>query len=114
MTRRSPVPRAGRQPRGGSAVSTGQRGRQGPSRRAAPRRSETSRARSGRGDVPASAARVRIVVADNQAMDRAGIVGLLETVESFEIVGEAATVEDSIERCLALEPDVLVLTLNLP
>jgi len=53
-------------------------------------------------------------VADHQAIDRAGLVGLLETEESFEIVGETATVEDSIEQCRALEPDVLVLTLNLP
>jgi DNA-binding NarL/FixJ family response regulator len=58
--------------------------------------------------------RVRIVVADHQAIDRAGIVGLLQAEEGFEIVGEAATVAGSIERCRALEPDVLVLTLNLP
>jgi DNA-binding NarL/FixJ family response regulator len=63
---------------------------------------------------PAGPARIRIVVADHQAIDRAGLVGLLRTEEGFEIVGEAATVEDSVERCRTLAPDVLVLTLNLP
>jgi DNA-binding NarL/FixJ family response regulator len=53
-------------------------------------------------------------VADNQAIDRAGIVGLLSAEESFDVVGEAGTVETSIEQCRALRPDVLVLTLNLP
>jgi DNA-binding NarL/FixJ family response regulator len=53
-------------------------------------------------------------VADNHALDRAGIVGVLEMEAAFEIVGKTATVEDSIERCRALKPDVLVLTLNLP
>jgi DNA-binding NarL/FixJ family response regulator len=61
-----------------------------------------------------SAARVRIVVADHQAIDRAGIVRLLEGEADFEIVGETTTVEDSIAQCRALEPDLLVLTLNLP
>lgn len=57
---------------------------------------------------------IRLVVADHQTIDRAGLVGLLQRESSFEIVGEAATVDETIERCLALEPDVLVLTLNLP
>ena len=53
-------------------------------------------------------------MADHQAIDRAGIIGLLERDGSFEIVGESATLAECIERCRALEPDVLILTLNLP
>lgn len=58
--------------------------------------------------------RVRIVVADHQAIDRGGIIGLLDSEPGFEIVGESATVDETIEQCRELEPDVLVLTLNLP
>lgn len=58
--------------------------------------------------------RIRVVVADHQAIDRAGIVHLLRTEGSFAIVAETATVEDCIAKCRALEPDVLLLTLNLP
>jgi DNA-binding NarL/FixJ family response regulator len=57
---------------------------------------------------------VRIVVADSQAIDRGGLVGLLEDERNFEVVGEAATVEEAIRQCAALKPDVLVLSLNLP
>jgi DNA-binding NarL/FixJ family response regulator len=57
---------------------------------------------------------VRIVVADSQAIDRGGIVGLLEDEPDFEVVGEAATVDEVIRQCTALKPDVLVLSLNLP
>jgi len=57
---------------------------------------------------------VRIVVADSQAIDRGGLVGLLEDEPDFEVVGEAATVEEVIRQCTALQPGVLVLSLNLP
>ena len=59
------------------------------------------------------ALRVRIVVADSQAIDRGGLVGLLEDERDFEVVGEAASVEETIQQCRALRPDVLVLSLNL-
>jgi DNA-binding NarL/FixJ family response regulator len=72
------------------------------------------RAASQRPRRPAGGAGVRIVVADNQAIDRGGLIGLLESVDEFEIVGESATVDETIQQCRALKPDVLVLTLNLP
>jgi DNA-binding NarL/FixJ family response regulator len=53
-------------------------------------------------------------VADHQAIDRAGIVGLLERERSFRVVGDASTVEETIDRCRARRPDLLILALNLP
>ena len=60
-----------------------------------------------------STPRIRILVADDHALDRAGVVALLESVDAFEVVGETSTVEDSIERCRLLQPDVLILALKL-
>lgn len=57
---------------------------------------------------------IRLVIADSQAIDRGGMVGLLENERDFEVAGEAATVEETIAQCRALKPDVLVLSLNLP
>jgi DNA-binding NarL/FixJ family response regulator len=57
---------------------------------------------------------IRLVVADSQAIDRGGLVGMLEDEADFEVVGEAATVEETLLECRALKPDVLVLSLNLP
>ncbi len=59
-------------------------------------------------------ARIRIVVADGHAIDRGGLVGLLEDERDFEVVGEAATVEEAVRQCRALSPRVLLLSLNLP
>ncbi len=71
-------------------------------------------ARPRRAGAGSGASPVRIVVADNQAIDRGGIVGLLSTEGAFDVVGESATVHETIQECRALKPDVLVLTLNLP
>lgn len=57
---------------------------------------------------------VRLVVADGQAIDRGGLVGLLEDERDFEVVGEAATLDEAIQQCRALKPDVLLLSLNIP
>lgn len=56
---------------------------------------------------------IRIVVADSQPIDRVGMVGLLEGQRGFEVVGESATVTETIDRCRTLKPTVLVLSLNL-
>jgi len=53
--------------------------------------------------------RIRILVADGYAIDRRGMVGLLRSQRDFEVVGEAATVPDIVERWKELAPDVLVL-----
>jgi two-component system NarL family response regulator len=71
----------------------------------------TRRALSRSGSKPK---RIRIIVADSQAIDRGGIVRLVEDEHDLEVVGEAASVAEAIQQCRALEPDVLVLSLNLP
>ena len=59
-------------------------------------------------------ASVRIVVADHQAIDRGGMVRLIATQPDLEVIGEAATIDETIAQCRALSPDALLLTLNLP
>jgi DNA-binding NarL/FixJ family response regulator len=82
-------------------------------KRARPRHTQPRR-RAVRRATREKASPVRIVVADSQAIDRGGLVGLLEDEPDFEVVGEAATVSEVIRQCTALKPDVLVLSLNLP
>ena len=57
---------------------------------------------------------IRIVVADHHAIDRGGLVGLIENEPDRVVVGEAATVGELVVQCRALRPDVLVMTMNLP
>jgi DNA-binding NarL/FixJ family response regulator len=74
---------------------------------AKPRRRAARRAQAAR------EARTRIVVADSVAIDRGGLVGLLEDERDFEVVGEAASVREAVRQCTALKPHVLLLSLNL-
>ncbi len=60
----------------------------------------------------AETAAIRIVVAEEQAIFRDGLRRLLETDRRIRIVGEAATARDAAEIVAALQPDILLLSLN--
>lgn len=57
---------------------------------------------------------IRIVIADDHAVVRRGLRQVLETEPGFEVVAEAATLEDARRYVLGHHPDVLVLDLNMP
>jgi DNA-binding NarL/FixJ family response regulator len=58
--------------------------------------------------------RIRVLVADDHASFRAGITALLATVADVELVGDVDTGEAAVEQAAALQPDVVVMDLNLP
>jgi DNA-binding NarL/FixJ family response regulator len=57
---------------------------------------------------------IRILIADDHPLFRAGLRALLESVADTEVVGEAATGEEAVELALALTPDVVVMDINMP
>lgn len=57
---------------------------------------------------------IRVLIADDHAVFRAGLRLLLETAPGVEVVGEAADGEEAVARFGALRPDVLVLDLKMP
>jgi DNA-binding NarL/FixJ family response regulator len=57
---------------------------------------------------------IRVLVADDHAGFRSGLEALLATQADLEIVGEAETGEEAVERALALQPDVVLMDLNMP
>src|SRR5215471_9336745 len=57
---------------------------------------------------------IRVVVGDPHAIDRGGLVWLIEHEQGFAVVGEAASVDEALQQCKTLTPDVLVITMNLP
>jgi DNA-binding NarL/FixJ family response regulator len=57
---------------------------------------------------------VRVLVADDHPMFRAGMVMLLDGDPRTENVGEAATGEQAVSMASALRPDVVVMDLHLP
>jgi DNA-binding NarL/FixJ family response regulator len=57
---------------------------------------------------------IRIVIADDHPLFRAGLRALLDSVVDTEVVGEAATGDDVVEVVLSLRPHVVVMDLNMP
>ena len=58
--------------------------------------------------------RIRLVIADGNAIDRAGLVALMEREKDLQIVGAAGTLDEALAACARAKPDVLLLTLTLP
>ncbi len=59
-------------------------------------------------------ARIRILVADDHPMLREGLVAVLSTQPDFDVVGEAADGEEVVRLAELLEPDVILLDLEMP
>ena len=57
---------------------------------------------------------IRIIVADDHPIVRAGIVGLLETAPGHEIVGEAADGAEAVELAAVEHPDLVLMDLRMP
>ncbi len=59
-------------------------------------------------------AKIRVLIADDHAILREGVRALLHTTDDIEVVGEAADGREAIERCKALDPDVVLMDLSMP
>ena len=57
---------------------------------------------------------IRIVVADDHPVVRIGVKNMLEDEPGFEVVGQAEDGDDAITQTLELEPDILLLDLQMP
>jgi len=57
---------------------------------------------------------LRVLVADDHAVVRAGIVALLEAEPDIEVVGQARDGEDAVAQALALLPDLVVMDVRMP
>lgn len=57
---------------------------------------------------------IRILIADDHAGFRSGLAALLGTQPGLALVGEAATGGDAVARALELQPDVVLMDLNMP
>jgi DNA-binding NarL/FixJ family response regulator len=57
---------------------------------------------------------IRVLIADDHRIVRAGIRSFLESKQDIAVVGEAGTGEEALALARALRPDVAVMDLNMP
>lgn len=57
---------------------------------------------------------IRLLIADDHAMVRRGLQVFLATQPDIEMIGEAANGKETLERAQLLNPDVVLMDLNMP
>jgi DNA-binding NarL/FixJ family response regulator len=57
---------------------------------------------------------LRILLAEDHPLFRKGMISLLSSVPEFEVVGEVATGEEAVVRAADLQPDVVLMDLQMP
>jgi DNA-binding NarL/FixJ family response regulator len=57
---------------------------------------------------------IRVILADDQALVRAGFRVLLESADDIEVAGEAANGEEAIGLALETHPDVVLMDIRMP
>jgi DNA-binding NarL/FixJ family response regulator len=57
---------------------------------------------------------LRILIAEDHPLFRKGMISLLSSVPDFEVVGEATTGEEAVARAAQLQPDVVLMDLQMP
>lgn len=57
---------------------------------------------------------IRVLLVDDHEMVRVGLTTILNHSPNFEVVGEAGTCEEAIEKAFSLLPDVIVMDIRMP
>lgn len=57
---------------------------------------------------------IRVLIAEDQTLMRQGLKTILDLEDGFEVIGEAANGQEAIERAVALQPDVVLMDVQMP
>jgi DNA-binding NarL/FixJ family response regulator len=57
---------------------------------------------------------IKLMIADDHKLFREGVKALLSVTEDIEIIGEAGDGNTVLEKCKALQPDIILMDINMP
>ncbi|MFC1946494.1 response regulator [Chloroflexota bacterium] len=57
---------------------------------------------------------IKVIIVDDHTVVRSGLGAVLDTAESMELVGEAGDGEEAVRICERLQPDVVLMDLQMP
>jgi DNA-binding NarL/FixJ family response regulator len=57
---------------------------------------------------------IRVLIADDQALIRAGLASIVSSEPGIEVIGEAADGEEAVARAETLAPDVVLMDIRMP
>src|ERR687884_2050160 len=57
---------------------------------------------------------LRLLLVDDHALFREGLIALLSYQDDFTVVGEAEDAESALDQARALEPDIVLMDIELP
>ncbi|MCH1571537.1 MAG: response regulator transcription factor [Longimicrobiales bacterium] len=60
------------------------------------------------------AERIKILLVDDHAMFRAGIRALIDVEDRLEVVGEASSGDEGVDKVRELKPDIVIMDLSMP
>ena len=58
--------------------------------------------------------KISILIADDHDIVRIGLRHMLEVIEAFSIIGEAASGEEALEKAVELKPDIVLMDVRMP
>jgi NarL family two-component system response regulator LiaR len=58
--------------------------------------------------------RLRVLLVDDHPMVRRGLAAFLKAFDDLELAGEAAQGEEAVQRCTEVQPDVVLMDLEMP
>ena len=57
---------------------------------------------------------IKVLITDDHKMVREGLAALIEAMQGFEVIGEAEDGLECLRKMMALEPDILLLDIDMP
>jgi Response regulator containing a CheY-like receiver domain and an HTH DNA-binding domain len=58
--------------------------------------------------------RIKVMIVDDHKVVRSGLGAFLQVYDDFDLIGEAASGKEAIEKCCMLDPDVVLMDLVMP